>query len=186
MMAWALLAGAGLSSAEADEYPAKPIPLIVGFTAGAAGDVLARVVAADMGKQLGQTIVVEDKPGAGSNIAAEYVAQQFQKAGLKPAGENGFIQPVKFVGRKLVEPESSLELIRNGKVERLTLGEDAIIGRGTPPAPSIEAPLVFAGYGLTVPEMKFDDFAGLDVRGKIIVVFGGGPSNIPGALKAHY
>jgi hypothetical protein len=123
--------------------------------------------------------------------AAEYVAQQFQKAGLKPAGSNpsgadGFIQPVKFVGRKLVEPESSLELIRSGKVERLTLGDDAIIGKGPSTAPSIEAPLVFAGYGLTVPEMKFDDFAGLDLRGKIIVVFGGGPSNIPGALKSHY
>jgi len=123
--------------------------------------------------------------------AAEYVAQQFQKAGLKPAGSNpddkdGFLQPVKFHAWKLVEPESSLELIRNGKPGRLTLGEDAIIGRGAPPAPSIEAPLVFAGYGLTVPEMKFDDFAGLDLRGKIIVIFGGGPSNIPGALKAHY
>jgi hypothetical protein len=123
--------------------------------------------------------------------AAEYVAQQFQKAGLKPAGSNpndkdGFLQPVKFKAWKLVEPESSLELIRNGKPERLTLGEDALIGRGAPPASSIEAPLVFAGYGLTVPEMKFDDFAGLDVRGKIIVVLGGGPSNIPGVLKSHY
>jgi Zn-dependent M28 family amino/carboxypeptidase len=123
--------------------------------------------------------------------AAEYVAQQFQKAGLKPAGSNpndkdGFLQPVKFHAWKLVEPESSLELIRNGRPERLTLGEDAIIARGSPPAPSVEAPLVFAGYGLTVPEMKFDDFAGLDLRGKIIVIFGGGPSDIPGALKSHY
>src|SRR5262249_1608112 len=63
---------------------------------------------------------------------------------------------------------------------------DATIGRGAVPAESIEAPLVFAGYGLTVPEMNFDDFAGLDVRGKIIVILAGGPSNIPGALKAHY
>ena len=62
--------------------------------------------------------------------AAEYVAQQFQKAGLKAAGEDGFLQPVKFHAWKLVEPESSLELIHNGKPERLTLGEDAIIGRG--------------------------------------------------------
>jgi Zn-dependent M28 family amino/carboxypeptidase len=118
--------------------------------------------------------------------AAEYVAQQFQKAGLKAAGESGFLQPVKFQAWKIVEPESSLELIRNGAPERLTLGDDAIIGRGAVPVPAIEAPLVFAGYGLTVPETKFDDFAGLDVRGKIIVIFGGGPSDIPGALKSHY
>jgi Zn-dependent M28 family amino/carboxypeptidase len=123
--------------------------------------------------------------------ATEYVVQQFQKAGLKPAGSNpsgadGFLQPVKFHAWKIVEPECSLELIRNGKAERLTLGEDAYIGRGAPPAPTVEAPLVFAGYGLAVPEMKFDDFAGFDLRGKIIVIFGGGPSNIPGALKSHY
>ena len=118
--------------------------------------------------------------------AADYVAQQFQQAGLKPAGEEGFLQPVKFKAWKLVEPESSLELIRNGNPERLTLGEDAFIGRGATPALAVEAPLFFAGYGLTVPEMKFDDFAGLDLRGKIIVTFGGGPSNIPGALKSHY
>jgi len=119
--------------------------------------------------------------------AAEYVAQEFQKAGLKPAGEDGYLQPVKFHAWKLIEPESSLELIRNGKAEGLTLGDDAIISGGTsPPAPSVEGSLVFAGYGLTVPEVNFDDFAGLDLRGKIIVVFAGGPSNIPGALKSNY
>jgi Peptidase family M28 len=118
--------------------------------------------------------------------AAQYVAEHFQKAGLTPAGTQGFLQPVKFEAWKIVEPESSVELIRGGKAERLALGEDAFIGRGTPPAESVQAPLVFAGYGLTVPEMKYDDFAGLDVRGKIVVMIGGGPSNIPGPLKAHY
>ena len=73
VLAW--LAGAGLSSARADEYPSKPVRLIVGFTAGAAGDVLARVIAADLGKRLGQAVVVEDKPGASSNVATEYVAR---------------------------------------------------------------------------------------------------------------
>src|ERR1039458_7991698 len=72
--------------------------------------------------------------------AAEYVALQFQKAGLKPAGEDGFLQPVKFRAWKIVEPESGIELIRNGKPEGLALGEDAIISRGAVPAPSVEAP----------------------------------------------
>jgi hypothetical protein len=85
-----------------------------------------------------------------------------------------------------VEPECSLALIRGGTIEPLALGEDATIGRGVPPAASVEAPLVFVGYGLTVPEMNYDDFAGLDVRGKIVVMIGGGPSNIPGPMKAHY
>jgi hypothetical protein len=118
--------------------------------------------------------------------AAQYVAEQFRKAGLTPAGTQGFLQPVKFSAWKIVEPECSIDLIRGGKTEPLALGEDAYISRGVEPAASVEAPLVFAGYGLTVPEMNYDDFAGLDVRGKIIVMIGGGPSNIPGPLKAHY
>ncbi|HTW67674.1 MAG TPA: M28 family metallopeptidase [Bryobacteraceae bacterium] len=118
--------------------------------------------------------------------AAQYVAEQFRNDGLTAAGIQGFIQPVKFKAWKIVEPQCSIELIRGGKPERLTLGEDAFISRGVEPAESVEAPLVFAGYGLTVPEMKYDDFAGLDVRGKVIVMLGGGPSNIPGPLKAHY
>src|ERR1700751_3994487 len=55
--------------------------------------------------------------------AAEYVASQFQQAGLKPAGINGYLQPVKFDVRRIVESQSSLELVREGQVERLTLGE---------------------------------------------------------------
>jgi hypothetical protein len=118
--------------------------------------------------------------------AAQYVADQFQKDGLTAAGTNGYLQPVKFQAWKIVESGCSIDLIRGGKIESLILGEDAFISRGAEPSGSVEAPLVFAGYGLTVPEMNYDDFAGIDVRGKIIVTIGGGPSNIPGPLKAHY
>jgi len=118
--------------------------------------------------------------------AAQYVAEHFQKDGLTPAGTQGYLQPVKFVAWKIVEPECSLDLIRGGKAEPLALGEDAYITRGVQPAEFVEAPLVFAGYGLTVPEKDFDDFSGLDVRGKIVVMIAGGPSYIPGPLRAHY
>jgi hypothetical protein len=118
--------------------------------------------------------------------AAQYVAGEFARSGLKPAGVQGFIQPVKFKARKLVESGCSLELVRGGKAERLVLGEDAMIGVRVDPADSVEAPLVFAGYGLVVPESKFDDFAGLDLRGKIIVMISGGPADIPAPLKSHY
>src|SRR5215510_938705 len=118
--------------------------------------------------------------------AAEYVASQFQQAGLAPAGVDGYLQPVKFDVRRIVESQSSLELVRNGQHERLVLGEDATIGLRTNPADAVDGPLVFAGYGLSVPEMKFDDFAGLDVKGKIVVTINGGPSSVPGNLRAHY
>jgi Zn-dependent M28 family amino/carboxypeptidase len=50
----------------------------------------------------------------------------------------------------------------------------------------VEAPLVFAGYGLSVPEKNYDDFSGLDLKGKVAVIISGAPSDIPGALASHY
>ncbi len=109
----------------------------------------------------------------GHRKAAEFVASQFERDGLKPAGEEGYIQPVKFKTRELDESQSSLTL----KGKMLTLGEDAMIGTRIDPAPAIEAGLVFVGYGLRVPEMKYDDFAGLDTKGKIAVYLSGSPAS---------
>lgn len=66
---------AASSIAVADTYPSRPIRLIVGFTAGAASDVIARIFARGAGPVVGQSIIVENKPGAGSSIAAQYVAR---------------------------------------------------------------------------------------------------------------
>ena len=114
----------------------------------------------------------------GYRKAAVYVAGEFERAGLKPAGISGYFQPVKFKSREIVEEESSLALVQNRTAEPLTLGEDATISMRVDPAESVEGPLVFIGYGLTVPEMKYDDLAGLDLRGKIAVYVSGGPSSI--------
>src|SRR5947209_11616019 len=64
----------------------------------------------------------------GHRKAAEYVAGQFERAGLKPAGEQGYIQRVKFITKELDESRSTFVLERNGKDQPLKLGEDAIIG----------------------------------------------------------
>jgi hypothetical protein len=122
----------------------------------------------------------------GHRQAAVYVAAEFERAGLKPAGVEGYMQPVPFHTRRLIESESALSLVRGGVAEPLMLGEDAVISTRIDPAPSVEAPVVFAGYALTVPEMKYDDLAGLDLRGKIVLYITGGPSNIPGPLRSHY
>ena len=123
---------------------------------------------------------------AGHKKAAAYVADRFKQAGLEPAGTSGYLQPVAFVSRKIVEAESSLALVRDGKAEPVALGPEAAISMRTPSAPEVEAPLVFAGYGLTIPEAQHDDFADIDARGKIVVVISGSPEGIPGALSAHY
>jgi Zn-dependent M28 family amino/carboxypeptidase len=122
----------------------------------------------------------------GHRRAAQYVADAFQRAGLKPGGTRGYFQPVGFVSRKVVEERSSLAIVRNGKEDPIVLGEEATLGMSIEHAPRTEAPLVFVGYGLTVPEMKYDDLAGLDLRGKVAVLLSGSPSDIPGPLRAHY
>ncbi len=118
--------------------------------------------------------------------AARFLAGEFEKAGLKPAGVNGYLQPVKFKVAQIDEEHSSLAMVRDGKVTALKLGEDANLAVGGGLAEKVDAELVFCGYGLSIPEYKFDDFAGLDLKGKIVVYLGGGPSNVPGNLRSHY
>jgi Zn-dependent M28 family amino/carboxypeptidase len=123
---------------------------------------------------------------AGHKRAAIYVAGVFEKAGLEPAGTDGYIQPVKFKTRTIVESSSSLALVRGEKREPLALGDDANISLRSDAAAAVDAPLVFIGYGLRVPEMSFDDLAGQDLKGKVVVYLAGSPSTIPGPLRAHY
>ena len=118
--------------------------------------------------------------------AAQYVADHFKQAGLEPAGTAGYLQPVAFRSRRINEAQSSLALVKKGKAVPVTLGDDATFGMRIDPAPSVEAPLVFAGHGLQIPEVGHDDFAGLDVKGKVVVLLSGSPSTVPGALSAHY
>src|SRR6266699_5651689 len=106
-----------------------------------------------------------DTGSPGHKRAADYVASMFEKARLEPAGVNGYVQPVRFRTRRIVESQSRLALVREGKAEPLTLGEDANFNVRSEPAASLEAPLVFAGYGLKIPERQIDDFAGLPIQG---------------------
>jgi hypothetical protein len=122
----------------------------------------------------------------GHRKAAEYVAREFERAGLKPAGTEGFFQPVRLVSKEIDESHSGLTLVKDsGGEEPLVLGTDAILSTRVEPVPSLEAGLVFAGYGLSIPEAHHDDFDGLDVRGKLVVILSGAPASIPGPLASH-
>lgn len=123
---------------------------------------------------------------AGMHRAQEYVVQQFKRAGLEPAGYKGYYQTVQLISRQVDEQESSIALVHNGDLDRLSLGTDAILNTRIDLAPYVQAPLVFGGYGLTVPELNYNDLADLDLHGKVVVIFAGAPAEIPGALASHY
>ena len=121
------------------------------------------------------------------DIAARYVAAQFETMGLKPAGAtDSFIQPVPLVTFRAAD-KGSISLISGSTETLLEFGVDYLPG-STPLAPELklDAPLVFAGFGVVAPNFKRDDYAGIDVKGKIVVLLAGAPSSLPTEERAHY
>jgi hypothetical protein len=107
-----------------------------------------------------------------------------EKFGLKAAGSDGYVQPVKFETRQLVDEESSASLVRDGKEEKLERADATMSARVD--EGSVDAPMVFVGYGLRIPEAKYDELAGIDLKGKIAVyVNAPGPVDAPGPVKSH-
>ena len=126
-----------------------------------------------------------DTGSDGLRRAEAYIVEQLKKNGVEPAGSDGYYQPVKFESREIIEKDSSAALVRDGKSEPLTLGEDVFFGTRVDLAPEVEAPLAFIGYGLKIPEQNYDDLAGLDLKGKVVVIFAGSTAETPAALSAH-
>lgn len=118
--------------------------------------------------------------------AADYVAGRFAGLGLEPAGDEGFFQTVALEERTVVPDGTSATLVVDGAAMPLAIPGDLYFRiRGGPPPATVDAPLVFIGYGLHIPEAGHDDFAGVNIRGKIAVVVSGGPAEISGALKSY-
>ena len=121
----------------------------------------------------------------GYDIAARYVAARFEELGLEPAGIGGFFQPVPMVQMSTDASKCSLTLQRGGRKVELEYGPDFLVRSAVEEA-SADAPVVFAGFGVTAPELGYDDYAGLDVRGKIVAVLMGSPSTFPNDQRAYY
>jgi Zn-dependent M28 family amino/carboxypeptidase len=124
---------------------------------------------------------------AGYDRAAQYVIGRLKDEGLKPASVKGYLQPVA-LQQQLVDQEASHATLSaaDGGATLLKVGEQMLITAGGGPRPArVDAPLVFIGYGLHLPKHGHDDFSGLDIKGKIVVVLSGGPANLSGALKSN-
>jgi len=108
----------------------------------------------------------------GGDIAAKYIAAQFALDGLKPAGDDGgYLQRVDFTGVQTLPATTSSLQPEHGKAVDLKLGEDYVIGNQTQTASvDIDAPIVFVGYGIEAPEYRWNDFKGVDVKGKVVLV----------------
>jgi hypothetical protein len=105
----------------------------------------------------------------GLTLAANLIQQRFRALGLQPAGKNSYLQPFTVVTGAKLKENNRLEILSGGAKKDLKLNEDfgpfSFSSSG-----EISGPLVFAGYGASATEFGYDDYAHLDVKGKIVVV----------------
>ncbi|WP_269714065.1 M20/M25/M40 family metallo-hydrolase [Caulobacter sp. NIBR2454] len=127
----------------------------------------------------------------GYDMAAAYVASRFEELGLKPAGDYAsYLQKTPLVsyasatkGRIVLQTGAKTRT----KPKPLVFGEDYLPGAQPVSAKvAVNAPMVFVGYGIVAPERGRDDYAGIDVKGKVVVVLTGAPSAFQTEERAHY
>jgi Zn-dependent M28 family amino/carboxypeptidase len=128
----------------------------------------------------------------GFDLAANYVAAQFRLLGLAPLGDmdgstRSYFQQVPLQAHWLVKPASRMAVRGSTRTTRLTLGKEFVVSSSPIYTSSMAAaPAVFAGYGIEAPGFSHNDYAGLDVRGKVVVVLTGYPASMPSEEGAHY
>ncbi len=117
----------------------------------------------------------------GHRLAALYVATQFEGLGLEPAGEGGtYLQSMRLARTLPREAECSLVLFADGQARALDYGSDFVMSVDPEgPDSALRAPVAFVGYGVTAPEQHYDDYAGIDVSGKVVACLGGLPLPSP-------
>jgi Zn-dependent M28 family amino/carboxypeptidase len=108
----------------------------------------------------------------GGDIAAEYIATQFALYGLKPAGDNGtYLQKVPMVGIT-PEPETTFSLVpsKGTRADLKPLDDYVAYDQTQQPQSDVDAEIVYVGYGIDAPEYKWDDYKGIDVHGKVLLM----------------
>lgn len=124
----------------------------------------------------------------GYEIAANFMAAEFEAMGLEPAGENGtYFQSVPLRSIRPDEKHTTLSIARASRQQALIFRQD-FIGLGDPgrTVTSVEGPVVYVGFGVTAPEQSYDDYAGVDAKGKIVAYVYGAPPKFEPTLRAHY
>jgi Zn-dependent M28 family amino/carboxypeptidase len=132
-------------------------------------------------KYLADDLLEGRGPGSrGGMLAAKYIAAQFEALGLEPAGaDRSFFQQVQMVGTR-VDPSTKLAVKSETGAAEFRLGDDFVAGTDLEQAEiPINSEIIFAGYGVSAPENNWDDYKGLDVRGKILMIMVNDPPATP-------
>ena len=122
------------------------------------------------------------------DIAARYAQTQLEALGLKAGGVNGsWYQPVPLRKAVLDQSKSSMTLIIHAEPAVLTPNKDYVMsGSVLRAVDDVDAGVVYVGFGVTAPEANYDDYAGVDVKGKIVLILDGAPSRFSSTLRAYY
>lgn len=123
----------------------------------------------------------------GYEVAARYVADQFKRLGLKPAGTEGYLQPIEFVTMQRDPARAAVVLHHAHGMTELVRGED-FLERTNPfvEQAQVTTDAVFVGHAVHAPEDGIDNFAGIDLEGKIAVMLSGAPPTLPSEKRAHF
>ncbi|WP_411358845.1 M28 family metallopeptidase [Pseudidiomarina salilacus] len=128
-----------------------------------------------------------DTGSRGHEIAAQYIASEFKKLGLEPAGDDDtYYQRIRFRRSSLVEGSATMVVDTGDNQVELEYGKEFLTGPSAyAEQTEVTAPVVFVGYGLVSEEFGLNDYANVDVDGKIVMMVSGRPADLPSEEGAH-
>src|SRR5688572_15052816 len=161
--------------------PAAPAPAIGAATAEELRRDLYAFAHDSMG---GRETGTED-----ATRAMRFLVNRLTQLGLEPAGDSGFAQRVP-MQKEVFGPETRIAVEEGGVIRSVKIGTEIVpllnLGAGVPPTKrTADGEIVFVGYGLTMANPKRDDFAGLSLQGKVVVVVNGAPAGVDSAKRAE-
>jgi Zn-dependent M28 family amino/carboxypeptidase len=169
----AILLAAAVHAQQPAALPAPEIPGLPPAARSAAASIDSEKIRAHV-RFLSLDLLEGRGPGTrGGELAAEYIATQFALAGLEPAGDNGtWFQRVPLLAVHTIEDKTRFSLVpANGQPVDLAYGTEIVSKDQTGQTTAdLDAPIVFVGYGIHAPEYRWDDYAGVDLKGKIALV----------------
>lgn len=177
MPAAALMALLALAACDRSPAPAAPVD-----------PAAAQRIEADVRYLADDKLEGRETGTRGYDLAADYIAKRYAQIGLQPAGDGGtFFQQVPLLKATREQAGAKFEIVRGGRTIALRFRDQYLPAQNyNSAAHALTAAAVFVGQGVFAPELKQDDFAGVDVKGKIAVVFGGAPERFDNDRRAFY